>query len=307
MGLNDALAQSRRELPDWVRTISQIPVIGPWVEQVGILVGLVTEARDAAAEMEVRARGDEEARQQVAASARERGAREAFMSAEREHMSSLRELASAMYIEGVQGEEAISGALMMRHDMTSEQASELASQLAGYQREGGAGYTTAHMGDLTGWMRNIGVLPIARAFGYSPERAASEHMFEQAMARQAEMGRAEFQMETPEERALRRGEQPLLVPGRMATSPLAELEQLLGTGLGPPAAQTVASTAEGRQEVDVTVQPTQLEVLFNIPVEVDGREVGRAVGRHVQEINERRGTAEIGPGSRRRSAEQGVP
>jgi hypothetical protein len=50
-----------------------------------------------------------------------------------------------------------------------------------------------------------------------------------------------------------------------------------------------------------------LEVEFNLPVIIDGREVGRAVGQHVQEINERRGTAVIGPGSRRRTAEQGVP
>jgi hypothetical protein len=202
--------------------------------------------------------------------------------------------AAALYVAEARSLASITGELR-RQGFEAEEAATMAPQLLELQRTAAGRMATEEMTFATGfgaWFGRHISSTIARGLGameadvFTELRGARERLVGEERV---------YGPEAPE---------VLPVSGDVTDR---ELIDIIGEMTPAPAAQQVAATPAGRQELEVSVQPTELEAEFQIPVIIDGREVGRAVGRHVQEINERRGVGTLEPGSRRRTSEQGVP
>ena len=301
MGLNAQLVEARENLPAWVQAFGALPVLGPWIEQLGIGVDLIREAWNITQSAREQEASDRAREVQIAQQAAERGPEERIRSQEREHMNDMRALASSLYRENIRGERHIATVLRMRHDMSQEEANTMGEQLDAFQRQAGAGYIEAE-GRPGTWRA------ILRGIGVDVQGARSRELLEEVRQSQSELARLQHgqaMRAVTAEQARREAEITGEEFGIAARPPLRALAELPETPFfpefGPPAPTTVEFAPE------VTVAPTQLEIDLNLTLEADGREMATVVGRHLQTVTERRGGVSIRPGSTRRVTETGAP
>lgn len=325
MGMTNEYERAGRQLPQWVQSISQLPVIGPWVDQYARLVTLTQRAGELAGEIEERRQAERESEQERVIQAATEGPEARRRAAWRVRRERLMRTSAMMWHAGIRSEEAVQGELA-RRGYGGLNAELLAREIAAeQQRTGGAGMTLREaaggefMAALVQARRGLGMGELYGTAGMGGAQETLDDMF--ASIRQMEQIEREALIDPlsargfAEQQALARrvAQEEIGVRGgavdisQIMERRRGELRTAMREGLEDYRMRTApvtGATPATRMEQDRFEVAADLQI--EIPVRIDGREIARAAGRHSLEIDERRGVTSS-PGARRRTAESGVP
>jgi TP901 family phage tail tape measure protein len=311
MGVTNEYERAASTLPDWVRAIAQIPVIGPWVDQFARLLNLMRRAGMLADEIEQRG--------QPSAVGGPISRDERNVRARREREAQVIRASSMMMHAGITGREGIRGELL-RQGFDERQVAAMAGDMARQQGlVGRAGITEGEVfgRDMSGSLRanisrrsGLGLRTSTTAAGIFDELRSSMRQVQQigledyrasGQAGGIAMDREVFSARNVRDQDVDTigGREQL---GRAIVDNRRELLEAMRSDIGRRDPNETADFGGSRKSSDVNFTA---DLNIEIPVRMNDREIARIIGERFLQVNERRG-ATIEPGSRRRVAEQGV-